>query len=338
MADKRMDLPAVVAPRGVQVFDSAQHAAPDRMDAWREHLAKNHAVFDFEVRRDEPFYARLETIHAGALKINRGDCSAAHWARLSRHLSDGRDDYGLCLTVNGSFRLVQDQIDDVYQAGQFALIDNARPSDCYSNAAGASYDIIVPRAALRATQRVKSLSAPPILALDSASMRLLYSYVQSLYNTKEDLSDPVLAQKVGDHLLDLIILGLKPSGDAAQQAKTRGLRAARLRAILLAIGKYYCDPGIRTEMIAASVNISERYLHKLLEEQGLVFSRVVLDLRLNKAHNLLCDPRYDHLRIGQIAYECGFNDLSYFNRCFRGRYGDTPGALRGGKPMPVEIL
>jgi AraC-like DNA-binding protein len=34
-------------------------------------------------------------------------------------------------------------------------------------------------------------------------------------------------------------------------------------------------------------------------------------------------------RISDIAFACGFNDLSYFNRCFRRRFGLTPTAARG---------
>jgi AraC-like DNA-binding protein len=29
-----------------------------------------------------------------------------------------------------------------------------------------------------------------------------------------------------------------------------------------------------------------------------------------------------------IGADCGFNDLSYFNRCFRRRFGLTPSAAR----------
>jgi AraC-like DNA-binding protein len=46
---------------------------------------------------------------------------------------------------------------------------------------------------------------------------------------------------------------------------------------------------------------------------------------LRKAAELARDER----RISDIAFECGFNDLSYFNRCFRRRFGLTPTAARG---------
>jgi AraC-like DNA-binding protein len=48
--------------------------------------------------------------------------------------------------------------------------------------------------------------------------------------------------------------------------------------------------------------------------------------RLRKAADLLTCPEG---RISDIAFDCGFNDLSYFNRCFRRRFGLTPSAARG---------
>ena len=47
---------------------------------------------------------------------------------------------------------------------------------------------------------------------------------------------------------------------------------------------------------------------------------------------MLRDPRYAATSISDIAFACGFGDLSYFNRAFRRRYGATPsgGAVGGG--------
>jgi len=50
------------------------------------------------------------------------------------------------------------------------------------------------------------------------------------------------------------------------------------------------------------------------------------ELRMRKAAELLGQRQG---RISDIAFECGFNDLSYFNRCFRRRFGLTPTAARG---------
>ncbi|MFC4844519.1 helix-turn-helix domain-containing protein [Bradyrhizobium sp. GCM10023182] len=36
-------------------------------------------------------------------------------------------------------------------------------------------------------------------------------------------------------------------------------------------------------------------------------------------------------RARRIAFECGYGDLSYFNRSFRQRYGATPSDIRAGR-------
>ena len=45
---------------------------------------------------------------------------------------------------------------------------------------------------------------------------------------------------------------------------------------------------------------------------------------------MLASPRYDGLKVSDIAYACGFNEVSYFSRCFRHRFGASPVQYRGG--------
>ncbi|MFI0843769.1 helix-turn-helix domain-containing protein [Mesorhizobium sp. IMUNJ 23232] len=329
--------PAV--PRGALVFDTSAFAPADRLDAWTDHLSRTFATFDFNVSTNTPFYGRLETLSLGPLKINRGDCSAAHWARLGRHLSDGRDDYGLCVALSGSYRLIQGDVDVIQQPNSYTLIDNGQISNVYANTSGVDYDIVVPRAALRNTQRVRALSSPPILNVDTNAMRLLGIYIDSIYNSEADFSDPLLAAKTGEHLLDLIVMGLQPTAEATEQARDRGLRAARLRSILTEIQRCFAEPSIGPARVAARVNMSESYLHKLLDERGLVFSRIVMELRLGLAVSMLSDPHHDLAGIGEIARQAGFNDVSYFNRCFRAQFGMTPRDMRSGeRTIPPDRL
>ena len=49
---------------------------------------------------------------------------------------------------------------------------------------------------------------------------------------------------------------------------------------------------------------------------------------LARARRLIADPRSAGRTIGDIALEAGFGDLSYFNRAFRRRFGDTPSGIR----------
>ena len=77
-------------------------------------------------------------------------------------------------------------------------------------------------------------------------------------------------------------------------------------------------------------------MQNLLGETGQSFSERVLELRLQKVRAMLANPRYDSLKISDVAYACGFNEISYFNRCFRRRFGASPTQYRGGKADPSE--
>jgi AraC-like DNA-binding protein len=52
------------------------------------------------------------------------------------------------------------------------------------------------------------------------------------------------------------------------------------------------------------------------------------ELRLQKALAILMTDRSCMLKIGDVASSCGFNEVSYFHRCFRRRFGAAPAQLR----------
>jgi AraC-like DNA-binding protein len=66
----------------------------------------------------------------------------------------------------------------------------------------------------------------------------------------------------------------------------------------------------------------------LFEADGTTFSAFVLGQRLTRAYRMLCDSQFSDRPVGVIAYDVGFGDLSYFNRCFRRQYGVTPTEIK----------
>lgn len=69
-------------------------------------------------------------------------------------------------------------------------------------------------------------------------------------------------------------------------------------------------------------------MQALFESERMSIGRYLLEARLRRAHRLLTGPFAAGRSITAIAYECGFNDLSYFNRSFRRRFGLTPTEAR----------
>jgi AraC-like DNA-binding protein len=80
--------------------------------------------------------------------------------------------------------------------------------------------------------------------------------------------------------------------------------------------------------VAKHLGVTPRYLQKLFESGGSTFSTFLLGQRLARARRLLTDPKFSSYQVSSIAYDVGFGDLSYFNRCFRQHYGATPRDVR----------
>lgn len=91
------------------------------------------------------------------------------------------------------------------------------------------------------------------------------------------------------------------------------------------------NPALCLEDVAAQQGISSSYVRKLFAAEGAKFASYVLKIRLEKVFQMLADPDSRSLAISTIALKCGFNDISYFNRVFRRRYGCTPSDLRYGR-------
>ena len=123
-------------------------------------------------------------------------------------------------------------------------------------------------------------------------------------------------------------LGVGAMRDAAEVAHGRGLRAARLQEIKHDIDRHLDQPDLSVAALAFRHGCTPRFIQRLFEAEGTTFTEYVLTRRLARAHRLLSDPRRAGDKISTIAFDAGFSDLSYFNRAFRERYGDTPSSVR----------
>ncbi|MGZ0018207.1 helix-turn-helix domain-containing protein [Nitrosomonas sp. wSCUT-2] len=57
------------------------------------------------------------------------------------------------------------------------------------------------------------------------------------------------------------------------------------------------------------------------------FKRVT-GLRLEQTYRFLCNPSHIDRSISTLAFDMGFNNISWFNRIFKQRYGLTPSEVR----------
>ena len=71
-----------------------------------------------------------------------------------------------------------------------------------------------------------------------------------------------------------------------------------------------------------------RSLQRLFEAEGVTFTDFVLAERLARAHRMLRNRAHSGQPISTIAFDCGFQHISYFNRVFRARFAASPSDVR----------
>lgn len=99
----------------------------------------------------------------------------------------------------------------------------------------------------------------------------------------------------------------------------------QIKAITNYIEEHYTEK-ITLEDLATFANISIFYLSHIFKNcTGQSPNEYLNDYRLTKAANQLTT---ENIPILSIATECGYNNISYFNRVFKRRYGLTPKAYR----------
>jgi AraC-like DNA-binding protein len=108
-------------------------------------------------------------------------------------------------------------------------------------------------------------------------------------------------------------------------------RGQLARQILRRIEADFADPELTAGKVAQDLGISQRTLQALLAGSGTSFVQELTAARLDRASDMLSDPRARAVSVGEIAFRCGFLDPGYFARAFRKRFGATPSEWRTGR-------
>lgn len=319
-------------------FSTENYPKVERFEGWLEEVARHVAQMDVACldRDDEVrFQQATNILPLGEIILNETTGTAISCSRSKKQAADGDDAFTFLINRRGPIQLIQGNALVTHAKTSIIMVDRGRPLEhaavlSENKTWGAhSRGYTLPRRQLLAAAPGTEDYVGRPLPENGRILTYLLWYTEKLLAEPDLAADPVLAKSMGDHVFDLIATLLGPTKDAAEMARGRGIRAGRLMEILADIDSHLGDPNLCAPQIAERHGISTRYLSRLMEEQRETLTHYISRKRLEKAMKMLTVHQTRHWRISDIAYACGFSDISHFNHSFRRRFGDSPRSFRG---------
>lgn len=296
---------------------------PDRkVSFWNELSSDAFAAMEIAPRDAQAFDGRLRREFLGSLTLMDVHSGAVRIRRTRSHIVRAHEaSWLLVAPLVQSMQLSMEGGSPIHvAAGQFCLLDHARPWEIEHGDAMRTLCVDIPRGMLQAEIDAAEQLAGRLMRADSPGSRLLVALLQALSAEFNDSSQLMLPPATASGLWSLIVAAY--SVEPAREAPTTA--AARVTAVHAEIDARLSDPGLCPAQIAARRGFSERYLRRLMQSAGESFSAYLLRRRLELAGRLLRDPSLRQQTVTSLAYRAGFSDATHFGRVFRARYGATP--------------
>jgi len=291
-----------------------------RVDLWPHAWAPRPGEFDFS--------ADVASLGGGVMHA-RCIHTPAHVLRSPELMHDGANDLFLTTTRGRGCVIRTPDGESMLPAGGIALLSKARMHEVVTPWGGASMAVQVTHAGL--ARLLPGLEEAPVRIFQpgepgtpGAALALGYAGLLA----RGGLEASALAGAV-EHLHALVAGAIDARWAAGLPPGREADVAPRLALIQHDIRAHLDWSGLSLTAIARRHHLTPRQVQRLFARQGTSFTDFLSAARLERARALLADPRHRHRRVLEIALECGFDNVTAFNRAFRRRWGMTPSEARG---------
>lgn len=242
-----------------------------------------------------------------------------HVARATEHV------YAACVHLEGEAQLTRRGETIALRAGDVFITDSRHTFTFDLDRPWRHLVITVPTPWLDArVARPESLAGAVLR--DHPLARLWASHLAAGLALADELS-LAAGTLFARHTLDLLGQLLDES-HRDDRPPSEAARAAMFTSACRVIALKFGDPDLTPGDIARAVRVSRRTLARVFATYDETVMRRVHDVRVRQAARLLTAPAAAHRSVTEIAFACGFNDLSHFGRVFAGRMHVTPSQWR----------
>lgn len=274
------------------------------------------------------FKGMIQAYPFGSFSINEVK-SEEHTADLTNHgISRLKSHYYKFHIQKKSIALVrQNGCETILNPGDAILIDSSSPFQLVFPNYFECFSIKIPRERLRPLLKDPRAATTKPIASRSPLCQAIKHYIHFLIDIAGKPLGVDQLESYLDNLLRLIAVTTSAPADSKLVSHLSQLekKISRIKRYIL---DNLEDPDLTPAKVANHFSISASYLHKLFAKEEQTFGNFLRGQRLEYAAKFLQNQLSYRHTITDLAYQLGFNDLSYFWRSFRERYGMTPRAFR----------
>jgi AraC-like DNA-binding protein len=305
-------------------FSTRQFSDRERLVAWREFVGRTFCRTEIEPLSSEGFTGLNVMRMLPGLGVISGNCSALRYLQ-TRQFSDSDD--VIVTSGSGPWQLNHSGKSIAFAPGDAVLTSAAGLGSYTFFTGGPHWGLRVPFKLLSPyIAGIEDMFGRRIPA-QTPALRLLRFHLGII----KELDSPDTHEMraiAAAHVRDLIALAVGATREGAEIAGMNGARAARLRAIKTDIQTNLGNAELSVATLAVRHHLPVRSIQRLFEAEGSTFTEFLVNERLARAHRMLHDTAFADWPVSTIAFDCGFQHVSYFNRAFRLRFGAAPSDVR----------
>jgi len=276
---------------------------------------------DIDTPLRDCFRARLDQVDLGPVTASFIDAETQHVHRTVGKIARSRYPVFMLLQFRtGHARLRQLGHETLLHPGECVLIHGSEPYDLECLQATSALALRLPEEWLKGwlphPERV------PGLPLNGSGWGGTLRAALSCLDLQSCQQLALPSGVVAEHIAGLLTLAVGPESQAP--AARRGL----LDELMRTLRDRFHEPNLSPRSVAAQHCISMRSLHYAFAAAGTTFIEQLMRLRLERAQQLLSDPRLAELSVAEVAARSGFMDPSHFARRFRKRFALAPQQFR----------
>lgn len=311
----------------LQSFSTDRVPHHRRIEYWNEITSSALAAQIADPVDRQGFYGYMSYLDLGGVRFLELKASGSTVTRTRSHVRYGAQPaYLVRLAISGDLTAAQDGCDVRLRDGDFTLCDTSRPYKVFFREPSDILVIRIPKERLLQYIGRPEAMIGVRMAGDGGLSGLVSRHLKDLWGATPDF----ITHGASARMVEMTMQLLASAYSVIPQAKADRfwLRSTHRSQIMELIEQRLTDPDLTPTSIAAQLQMTTWYLHRVFSGGTETVSRYILKRRLDKCAAALGDPLQASRSITDIAFGFGFNSLPHFCRVFRERFGSRPGEFR----------